>query len=126
MYSFQEMGEQREAQRCTAECALYHYQIDVGGHYFLSLSLQLLATQDSSKRFPCLDEQERNVARNPDKMPRTVSLFKWSLLFHRLMGLYPSLPIFLKSRNADILLSRGNAILILGKSCFWKVQRGKQ
>jgi hypothetical protein len=36
------------------------------------------------------------------------------------------LPIFLKSRNAGIILSRGNAILILGKRCFWNVQRGKQ
>ena len=35
-----------------------------------------------------------------------------------------SLLIFLNSRNAAILLyKRGNAILILGKSCFCKVQR---
>jgi hypothetical protein len=35
-------------------------------------------------------------------------------------------PVFFKSRNAAILINRGNAILIPGKCCSWKVQTGKR
>src|SRR5947207_8827714 len=40
-----------------------------------------------------------------------------SLSHQSLFGYYPSLPLFLKSRNGDILLSRENTILVLIKNC---------
>ena len=69
MFSFQEMREPGEAERTTAEvCSHCHYQIDVGDDHFLCLSLEVCTTPCSSKRFPCLDAQEMNVARNPGGM----------------------------------------------------------
>src|SRR5438270_11240425 len=65
MFSFQEMRERREAERNTAEVSHFCYDIDVGNDHFLCLSLEVLTSPWSSKRFPCLDAQEMDVARNP-------------------------------------------------------------
>jgi hypothetical protein len=61
------MDERKYAQLITAEISLpaLMHEIDVGDHHFLCLSLQVLAPSGRSKRFPCLDAQKMNVARNP-------------------------------------------------------------